>query len=162
MTPFSVSPPSDPSDFSSFIPSIHTQPTKPLEHIIDGSLTDRKSIEEIEAKLLLGHYYQVHQIINGSYFSGTQKLCIMQHFLIPRIQWSCLYMRYLCLPQPDLNRRCPLLSASGSISIVLCLVWVFTLQFPPVLYQWSPSAKTFTWPTCLQLPSQIAGWYLGV
>ena len=46
-----ISPSSDPSDFSSFIPSIDTQPVKFLGHIIDGSLTDKKSIEELEAKL---------------------------------------------------------------------------------------------------------------
>ena len=84
-TPFSVSPSSDPSIYSSFIPSIHTQPVKFLGRIIDGSLTDRKSIEELEDKLLSGL-----KIIDGSCFSGTQKLWIMQHLLIPRIQWPLL------------------------------------------------------------------------
>ena len=84
-TPFAVSPSSDPSVYSSFIPSIHTQPVKFLGRIIDGSLTDRKSIEELEDKLLSGL-----KIIDGSCFSGTQKLWIMQHLLIPRIQWPLL------------------------------------------------------------------------
>ena len=53
-TPFSVLPSSDPSVYSSFIPSIHTKPVKFSGCIIDGSLTDRKSIEELEAKLLAG------------------------------------------------------------------------------------------------------------
>ena len=44
----------DPSVYSSFIPSIHTQSVKFLGQIIDGSLMDRKSIEELEAKLLSG------------------------------------------------------------------------------------------------------------
>ena len=53
-TPFASSPSSDPSDFSSFIPSIHTQPTtKFLGRIIDGSLTNRKPIEELEVKLFI-------------------------------------------------------------------------------------------------------------
>ena len=71
--------------YSSFIPFIHTQPVKFLGRIIDGSLTDRKSIEELEDKLLSGL-----KIIDGSCFSGTQKLWIMQHLLIPRIQWPLL------------------------------------------------------------------------
>ena len=80
-----IPPSSDPSDFSSFIPSIDTQPVKFLGHIIDGSLTDKKSIEELEAKLLSGL-----KIIDGSYFSGIQKIWIMQYLLIPRIQWPLL------------------------------------------------------------------------
>ena len=68
-TPFSVSPPSDNSDFSSLIPSIHTQPVKFFGSRIDGSLTDIKSIEELEPKLL-----SAIKIIDSSYFSGTQKL----------------------------------------------------------------------------------------
>ena len=80
-TPFSVSPSSDPSVYSSFVPSVHTQPVKFLGRILDCLLTNRKSIEELEAKLLSGL-----KIINDSYFSGTQKLWIMQHLLIPRIQ----------------------------------------------------------------------------
>ena len=68
-TPFSVSPSSDPSDFSSLTPSIHTQPVKFLGRIADSSLTDRKSIKELEAKLLSSL-----KNIDGSYFSGTQKL----------------------------------------------------------------------------------------
>ena len=80
-TSFSISPSSDPSVYSSSIPSIHAKPVKFLGRIIDGSLTDRKSIEELEAKLLSSL-----KIIDGSYFSETQKLCIMQHLLIPSIQ----------------------------------------------------------------------------
>ena len=80
-TPFSLSPSSDPSVYSFFIPSIHTQQVKFLGRIIDGSLTNRKSIDELEDKLLSGL-----KINDGSYFSGTQKLWIMQHLLVPRIQ----------------------------------------------------------------------------
>ena len=43
-TLFSVSPSSDPSVYSSFIPFIHTQQVRFLGQILDGSLTDRKSI----------------------------------------------------------------------------------------------------------------------
>ena len=84
-TPSLVSPSSDPSGDSSFIPSIHTQPVIFLGNIIYGSLTDRKSMEELEDKLLSGL-----EVIDGSYFSGTQKLWIMQHILKPRIQWPLL------------------------------------------------------------------------
>ena len=92
-TPFLASPFSDPSNFSSFIPSIHNQPVKFLEGIIDGSLKDRKPVEELEAKLL-----SAYKITDGSYFSGAQKLWIMQHILIPSIQWSFLiYERAMSL-----------------------------------------------------------------
>ena len=84
-TPFSVSSFSDPWVYSSFILSIYTQPVKFSGCIIDVSLTDRKSVEELEDKLLPGL-----KIINGSYFSRTQKLWIMQHLLIPRIHWPLL------------------------------------------------------------------------
>ena len=76
---------SDTSVYSSFIPSVHTQQVKFLGRIIGGSLTDRKSIEQLAAKLLSGL-----KIMDGSYFSGTQKLWIMQYLLIPRIQWPLL------------------------------------------------------------------------
>ena len=76
---------SDLSVYSSFIPSVCTQQVKFLGGIIDGSLTDRKSIEELAAKLLSGL-----KIIDGSYFSGNQKLWIMQYLLILRIQWPLL------------------------------------------------------------------------
>ena len=39
-TPFCTSPPANPTDFSSYIPSIHTEPVKFLGRIINGSLSD--------------------------------------------------------------------------------------------------------------------------
>ena len=51
-TPFSVSKPTDSTDFSSFIPSIHSEPIRFLGRIIDGSISDRKAIDELENKLL--------------------------------------------------------------------------------------------------------------
>ena len=84
-TPFSVSEPKNSTDFSSYIPSIHSRPIKFLGQIIDSSISDRNSLDELEKKLVtsLG-------IIDKSFFNGTQKLWILQHLLIPRIQWPLL------------------------------------------------------------------------
>ena len=60
--------------------SFHT-----FSRIINGSLTDWDSIDELQQKLVLGL-----NLINKSSFKGTQKLWILQHLLIPRIQWSLL------------------------------------------------------------------------
>ena len=85
-TPFSVSKPTDSTDFSSFIlPSIHSEPIRFLGRIIDGSISDRKAIDELENKLLDGL-----TILDKSCFRGPQKLWNMKHLLIPRIQWSLL------------------------------------------------------------------------
>ena len=53
-TPFYVTEPSTPSDFTNYIPSIHSVPVKFLGRIINGSLTDRNSIDELQQKLVLG------------------------------------------------------------------------------------------------------------
>ena len=47
-TPFSVSSPRELSDFTSFIPHIHSRPVKFLGQIIGGSICDRKSFDELE------------------------------------------------------------------------------------------------------------------
>ena len=60
-------------------------PVKFLCWIVNGSVTDQNSIDELQQKLVLGL-----NIINKSSFKGTQKLWISQHLLIPRIQWSLL------------------------------------------------------------------------
>ena len=65
-TPFYVTEPSTPSDFTNYIPSIHSVPVKFLGRIINGSLTDRNSIDELQQKLVLGL-----NIINKSSFKGT-------------------------------------------------------------------------------------------
>ena len=49
-TPFYVSKSPVPTDFSDYIPSIHSAPVKFLGRIIDGSISDRKSIDELEQK----------------------------------------------------------------------------------------------------------------
>ena len=84
-TPFSVSKASDQQDVSSWIPSIHSRPIKFLGRIIDGSISDRNSSAELTDKLLAGL-----SVIDKSHFTGTQKLWILQHLLIPRIQWPLL------------------------------------------------------------------------
>ena len=53
-TPFYVPYPSDLTDFSAFIPSIHSNPVRFLGRIIDGSLSDRITIDELSAKLCKG------------------------------------------------------------------------------------------------------------
>ena len=70
-SPFCVSEPSNPTDFSLFIPSIHSMPVRFLGRIIDGSITDRKSVDELAEKLSDGL-----KIIDKSPFKGTQKLSI--------------------------------------------------------------------------------------
>ena len=85
-SPFCVSEPSNPTDFSLFIPSIHSMPVRFLGRIIDGSITDRKSVDELAAEKLSDGL----KIIDKSPFKGTQKLWILQHLLIPRIQWPLL------------------------------------------------------------------------
>ena len=84
-TSFSVSSPRELSDFTSFIPSIHPRPVKFLGRIIDGSISDRKFLDELEKKLLDGL-----NIIDTSHFTGSQKLWFLQHLLIPCIQWPIL------------------------------------------------------------------------
>ena len=84
-TPFSVPKPKDQPEPSSSITSIHSRPVKFLGRIIDGLLSDRNSSVELADKLLAGL-----TTIDRSHFTGTQKLWILQHLLIPRIQWPLL------------------------------------------------------------------------
>ena len=64
---------------------ITSRPVKFLGRIIDGSLSYRNSSAELADKLLAGL-----TTIDRSHFTGTQKLWILQHLLIPRIQWPLL------------------------------------------------------------------------
>ena len=84
-TPFSVSKASVQPEVPSPIPSIHSRPIKFLGCIIDGSISDKNSSAELKDKLLAGL-----SVIDRSHFTGTQKLWILQHLLIPRIQWPLL------------------------------------------------------------------------
>ena len=84
-TPFSVSKASVQSEVPSPIPSIQSRPIKFLGRIIDGSISDRNSSAELKDKLLAGL-----SVIDRSHFTGTQKLWILQHLLISRIQWPLL------------------------------------------------------------------------
>ena len=65
--PFSL--PNEIDTAVTFIPTIHSRPVKFLGRIIDGSLTDRKSIDELQTKLLQGL-----SIIDKSFFTGVQKV----------------------------------------------------------------------------------------
>ena len=84
-TTFSESEPKNSTDFSFYIVSIYSRPIKFLGRIIDSSISDKNSLDELEKQLVtsLG-------IIDKSFFNGTQKLWILQHVLIPRIQWPLL------------------------------------------------------------------------
>ena len=73
------------TDFDCYIPSIHSSPVKFLGRLIDGSLSDRKAIEELKEKLST-----CLKTISKSFFTGAQKLWFLQHLVIPRIQWSLL------------------------------------------------------------------------
>ena len=84
-TPFSVSKATGQPESSSSIRSIHSRPVTFLGHIIDGSLSDRNSSVELADKLLAEL-----RIIDKSHFNGTQKVWILQHLLVPRIQWPLL------------------------------------------------------------------------
>ena len=84
-TPFSSSESSNPSDFSGYIPSIHAMPIKFLGRVINGSLSDRNSVQELKDKLSEGL-----KIIHCSPHSPSQKLWILQHLLLPRIQWPLM------------------------------------------------------------------------
>ena len=74
--------PSATSNLTNYIPSIHLVAVK--FRIINVSLTDRNSIDELQQKLVLCLN------INETSFKGTQKHWILQHILISRIQWSLL------------------------------------------------------------------------
>ena len=56
-----------------------------LFSLIDGSISDRNSSAEPTDKLLVRV-----SVIDKSHFTGTQKLWILQHVLIPRIKWPLL------------------------------------------------------------------------
>ena len=81
-TPFFVLKASDQPEVSS---SIHSKPIKFLGCIIDGFISDRNSSAELTDKLLAGQ-----SIIDKSHFTGSQKLWILKHLLISRIQWPLL------------------------------------------------------------------------
>ena len=71
--------------FSKSFSQSTTRPIKFLGRIIDGSISDRNSSAELTDKLLAGL-----SVIDKSHFTGTQKLWILQHLPIPRIQWPLL------------------------------------------------------------------------
>lgn len=56
------------------------------------------------------------KIINGSYFRGTQKLWIMQHLLIPKIQWPLLMSLATSLVQKVSTFICKWLHLHHSMS----------------------------------------------
>ncbi|XP_057310622.1 uncharacterized protein LOC130648588 [Hydractinia symbiolongicarpus] len=83
--PFSVIRPDNETVFSPIIPSIHNQPVRFLGRIINSSISDRKTIDRLEEKLLDGL-----SVNDKSLYTGPQKLWILQHHSIPRIHWPLL------------------------------------------------------------------------
>jgi len=67
------------------IPSIRDNAVKFLGRVINGSLTDRKNVEELTEKLQTG-LKRIHR----SKHKGIEKLWILQHLLVPRIRWPLL------------------------------------------------------------------------
>ena len=67
------------------IPSIHDNPVKFLGRVIDGSLTDRKSITELTEKLQDGL-----ALIDKSDHTGVNKVWIMQNLLMARLRWTLM------------------------------------------------------------------------
>ena len=100
LTPFSIRKPSTPTGFSNFILSIHSQPLKFIGQIIDGSLSDRKSMLELEKKLLSDL-----KIIDRSLFKGAQKLWILQHLLVSRIQWPLMFYKISISAASNLEKK---------------------------------------------------------
>ena len=138
-TPFSVSKASDQPDVSSWIPSIHSRPIKFLGRIIDGSISDRNSSAELTDKLLAGL-----SVIDKSHFTGMQKLWILQHLLIPRIQWplliyeipislaigtESLHLHSLLVASPSLNIKSLFLFFSIAVSIAIEKLIISTKSF---------------------------------
>ena len=122
-TSFSVSKTSVHPEVSSPIPSIHSRPIKFLGRIIDGSISDRNSSAELTDKLLSGL-----SVIDKSHFTGMQKLWILQHLLIPRIQRP-LIIYEISISLAFWNRMSPYSFVSGCISITQYQVFVFILQY---------------------------------
>ena len=67
------------------IGSIHTKPIKWLGRVMDGSLSDRRAIDELYEKVERGL-----ALIDKSHHKGSQKCWILQYLLIPRIRWPLM------------------------------------------------------------------------
>ena len=50
-----------------------------------ADISDRKSLDELEKKLLDGL-----NLINTSHFTGSQKLWFFRHLLVPHVEWPIL------------------------------------------------------------------------
>ena len=61
------------------------RPIKFVGHITEASISDRKSLDKLEKRLITGW-----GIIDKSFFNETQKLWSLQHVPIPRIQWTLI------------------------------------------------------------------------
>ena len=128
--PFSVSSPRKPSDFTSFIPSTHSKPVKFVGRIIDGSISDRKSLDELEKQLL-----NDLNVIDTSHFTGSPKLWFLQHLLVLCIQWPVLIYEVLIFLLSKLEQKTSVyirkwLKLHKSITSLP----FFSLQPPLVLY----------------------------
>ena len=102
----------DSTDFSSFIPSIHSEPIRFLGRIIDGSISDRKAIDELEKKLLDGL-----TILDKSCFKGPrpflhQKLIFIYFFFLCKGFDNASYLRGMT----SISSACKSVTANPSIT----------------------------------------------
>ena len=91
---FSVSEEKNSADLSFYIPSIDSRPIKFLAHIMEGSISDRDSVDKLEKKLIIGL-----GIIDKFFFNGIQKMWILQHLLFQ--EFNDLYIRFQSLMLPN-------------------------------------------------------------
>lgn len=123
---FSISKPKNCTDVSSCIPSINSRSVKFLGCILDGSISDRYLLDELEKKLISGL-----GIIDKSFCNGSQKLWILQQPLIPKIQWPLLIYEVLISHTTKNFSIHQEMVTSAYVKIISALLFQsFTMSFP--------------------------------
>ena len=123
---FSISKPKNCTDVLSCIPSINSRSVKFLGCILDGSISDRYLLDELEKKLISGL-----GIIDKSFCNGSQKLWILQQPLIPKIQWPLLIYEVLISHTTKNFSIHQELVTSANVKIISALLFQsFTMSFP--------------------------------
>lgn len=123
---FSISKPKNCTDVLSCIPSINSRSVKFLGCILDGSISDRYLLDELEKKLISGL-----GIIDKSFCNGIQKLWILQQPLIPKIQWPLLIYEVLISHTTKNFSIHQEMVTSAYIKIISALLFQsFTMSFP--------------------------------
>ena len=123
---FSISKPKNCTDVLSCIPSINSRSVKFLGCILDGSISDRYLLDELEKKLISGL-----GIIDKSFCNGSQKLWILQQPLIPKIQWPLLIYEVLISHTTKNFSIHQEMVTSAYVKIISALLFQsFTMSFP--------------------------------